>query len=94
MIKYIDTEVEIDVDIEEFDDDDELLDAVEHRAKNDFYFKEELLDRVDNFKEDDLAQTLEALPKWVNQEYAKEYFKTLEFSEGLIAWILKNYAKH
>lgn len=93
MIKYIDTEVEIDVDIEEFDDD-ELLDEVEHRAKNDFYFKEELLDRVDNFKEDDLAQTLESLPKWVNQEYAKEYFKTLEFSEGLIAWILKNYAKH
>ena len=85
---------EIDVNIElcEFDDD-EVLEYVEDCCeKNYSVFIEKIIKIAEkHIPENEIETTLANLPKYPNQNYAKEIFEKMEFSKDLVKWILKTY---
>ena len=84
---------EIDVDIElcEFDDD-EVLEYVEDCCENYSVFREEIIKIAEkHIPKNEIETTLAYLPKYPNQNYAKEIFEKMEFSKDLVKWILKTY---
>lgn len=84
---------EIDVDIElcEFDDD-EVLEYVEDCCEKYSVFREKIIKIAEkHISKNEIETTLDNLPKYPNQNYAKEIFEKMEFSKDLVKWILKTY---
>ncbi|WP_416825924.1 hypothetical protein [Helicobacter ganmani] len=84
--------VNVYVDLEEFDDCD-ILDEIRNRvSKRSFLEALVCIDEVKDF-DSSLVADLSSIHNWNNQETAKEFFESLKFSKSLKEWILKTYRK-
>lgn len=84
--------VNVYVDLDEFDDCD-ILDEIRNRvSKRSFLESLVCIDEVKDF-DSSLAENLSSIHNWNNQETAKEFFESLKFSESLKEWILRIYGK-
>ncbi|WP_297810116.1 hypothetical protein [uncultured Helicobacter sp.] len=87
---YIDLNVYVDLD--EFDDCD-ILDEIRNRvSKRSFLESLVCIDEVKDF-DSSLVENLSSIHNWNNQETAKEFFESLRFSKSLKEWILRTYGK-
>lgn len=82
---------EIEIELDDFDDD-EVLEYVENCCENYSVFRDEIIKIAEkHISKDEIETTLDNLPKYPNQNYAKEIFEKMEFSKDLVKWILKTY---
>lgn len=83
---------EIEIELDDFDDD-EIFEFVEASCKCRQGFREEVIKIARKFSDDkeELIDILVDLPKYPNQQFAKEQFEAMEFSKDLVAWVLKTY---
>ena len=82
---------EIEIELDDFDDD-EVLEYVENCCKNYSVFRDEIIKIAKkHISKNEIETTLVNLPKYPNQNYAKEVFEKMEFSKDLVKWILKTY---
>ena len=73
-------------------DDDEVLEYVGDCCEGYSVFREKIIKIAEkHISKNEIETTLDNLPKYPNQNYAKEIFEKMEFSKDLVKWILKTY---
>ena len=89
--------IRVDVDLEEFDND-EILEEIEDRIRYDKDFQKEVkkileknMKQIVDVRDSEIIENLKSIGHW-QQSYARAWFETLPFSEGLIKWIKQTYA--